>query len=193
MLDGIAEKQGEAVVFIRHYVRAPDLHEDIASQLEDVEWEPRELVLLDTEQQLTGPQLAQMQNGITVLSKSAWDVSGENRRRGKFVCRFGVLKGKIYPLERIRPHPTDAFPFDDRNVRLAEQKRIPILRAPIVSYADAFKALGKVYHSTHGGYIWLANAIDSTEQLLDHILTLCKIPSLRLCPPPLCPPTKTCC
>lgn len=179
MLDGIAQTEdgGEDVVFIRHYALASTLEKDLERL--GVTFEERELVLLDTEDQLIGPQIDQLRAGITVLSESAWRMSGENRRHGKFFCRFASVQGCVYPLDRVRPHPMDEFPFDDTNLRRAERKGIPIFRLPLCTYADAFKALNKVWHPTHGGYCWLANALETEEQLLANIMTLCT-PSLRV-------------
>jgi hypothetical protein len=146
LLDGIAETEdGEDVVFIRHYALASTVDLGVAA-------EECELVLLDTEDKLIGPQIDQLRAGITVLSAAAWRSSGANRRHGKFFCRFASVKGCIYPLDRVRPHPMDEFPFDDTNVRQAEHSGIPIFRVPLCTYADAFKALNKVWHPTHGGY-----------------------------------------
>jgi hypothetical protein len=173
MLAGIANKDGVDVAFLTRYTLASSLAPPLCQQLA-FQPQERELVfMIEEEEQLAGQELAKFSRRIEVLSAKQWDVAGTHRRCNNFFCRSAVLKGTVYPMDRIHPHPVDAFPFDDSKVREAEARGIPILRVPIVNYGDKFRALSKVWYNVHGGYFWFANWAYHEPETLDDIMTLC--------------------
>lgn len=141
----------------------------------------RELIRANQEVRLMN--LDQVLESRHVVDYEEWQHIGPAEKARTWFTRLGLSHdGNLLPLNLFPPHPAHQNPLPsathDRIV--AAEKLGRLARVPLLLYGDAFRAMSKVPHSCHAGYVMFGNQTQSQRAKMCNVHPLCQ--SDRSCP-----------